>query len=61
MDKEVLEKILNLKKKKEPFCVVSKANSTDTKVITENEMIKLSFCKASINSIPDITFPKTVY
>ena len=34
MDKEVLEKILNLKKKKEPFCLVSKANSTDTKVIT---------------------------
>ena len=31
MDKEVLEKILNLKKKKEPFCLVSKANSTDTK------------------------------
>ena len=40
MDKEVLEKILNLKKKKEPFCLVSKANSTDTKVITLSESSK---------------------
>ena len=48
MDKEVLEKILNLKKKKEPFCVVSKANSTDTKVITLSESSK-SDLKQSIN------------
>lgn len=34
MDKAVLEEILSLKKKKEPFCLVSQANSTDTKVIT---------------------------
>ena len=48
MDKEVLEKILNLKKKKEPFCLVSKANSTDTKVITLSESSK-SDLKQSIN------------
>ena len=48
MDKEVLEKILNLKKKKEPFCMVSKANSTDTKVITLSESSK-SDLKQSIN------------
>tara|TARA_B100001142_G_scaffold49899_1_gene47161 strand:- start:9 stop:728 length:720 start_codon:yes stop_codon:yes gene_type:complete len=40
MDKAVLEKILSLKKKKEPFCLVSKANSTDTKVITLSESSK---------------------
>ena len=40
MDKAVLEKILSLKKKKEPFCLVSKANSTDTKVITLLESSK---------------------
>ena len=40
MDKAVLEKILNLKKKKEPFCLVSKANSTDTKGITLSESSK---------------------
>ena len=48
MDKEVLEKILNLKKKKEPFCLVSKANSTDTMVITLSESSK-SNLKKSIN------------
>ena len=48
MDKEVLEKILNLKKKKEPFCLVSKVNSTDTKVITLSESSK-SDLKQSIN------------
>ena len=48
MDKKVLEKILNLKKKKEPFCLVSKANSTDTKVITLSESSK-SDLKQSIN------------
>ena len=40
MDKAVLEKILSLKKKKEPFCLVSKANSTDTEVITLSESSK---------------------
>ena len=40
MDKAVLEEILSLKKKKEPFCLVSKANSTDTKVITLSESSK---------------------
>ena len=40
MDKAVLEKILSLKNKKEPFCLVSKANSTDTKVITLSESSK---------------------
>ena len=34
MDKAFLEEILSLKKKKEPFCLVSQANSTNTKVIT---------------------------
>ena len=37
MDKAVLEEILSLKKKKEPFCLVSQANSTDTEVITLSE------------------------
>ena len=40
MDRAVLEKIVSLKKKKEPFCLVSKANSTDTKVITLSESSK---------------------
>ena len=40
MDKAVLEKILSLKKKKEPFCLVSKASSTDTEVITLSESSK---------------------
>ena len=40
MDKAVLEEILSLKKKKEPFCLASKANSTDTKVITLSESSK---------------------
>ena len=40
MDRAVLEKIVSLKKKKEPFCLVSKANSTDTEVITLSESSK---------------------
>ena len=40
MDKAVLERILSLKKKKEPFCLVSKANSNVTKVITLSESSK---------------------
>ena len=35
MDKLILEKIINLKQKKESFCLVSKANSTETIVVTK--------------------------
>ena len=35
MDKIILEKIINLKQKKESFCLVSKANSTETIVVTK--------------------------
>jgi xanthine dehydrogenase accessory factor len=37
MDKIILEKIINLKQKKESFCLVSKANSTETIVVTKKE------------------------
>ncbi len=48
MNKEILERIVNLKKKKEPFCLVSKVNSTDTFVITLEDSDKSDLNK-SIN------------
>ena len=48
MKKEILERIVSLKKKKEPFCLVSKVNSTDTFVITLEDSDKSDLNK-SIN------------
>ena len=48
MNKEILERIVSLKKKKEPFCLVSKVNSTDTFVITLEDSDKSDLNK-SIN------------
>ncbi len=48
MNKEILERIVSLKKKKEPFCLVSKVNSTDTFVITIEDSDKSDLNK-SIN------------
>ena len=46
MNKEILERIVNLKKKKEPFCLVSKVNSTDTFVITLEDSDKSDLNKS---------------
>ena len=40
MDKKVLEDILNLKKEKISFCLVSKANSSNTSIVTLKESSK---------------------
>ena len=50
MDKKILEEIINLKQKKESFCLVSKANSTETKIVTQknNDSILAESIKKAI-------------
>ena len=50
MDKKILEEIINLKQKKESFCLVSRANSTETKIVTQknNDSILAESIKKAI-------------
>ena len=53
MDKKVLENIVNLKKEKISFCLVSKANSTNTSIVTLKESSKSELNESIVQALKE--------